>query len=198
MIIDITLVSASRHPEIPMAPRIGPVVDPDDDQRARLEKAPRRSDARPLGLFATLAHRPRLMSRVNALGGALMFDSVLAARERELAILRTAGHTACRYELVHHRALGREAGLSEAEVAAAADPAVAHDWAPADAALLRVVDEVATGADVSDAAWSGLDGVLREEQRLELLLLPGFYRMLAGVLNGARVALDDESFAPGA
>jgi AhpD family alkylhydroperoxidase len=177
-------------------PRIPPVVEPDEDQRERLAKAPRTADGAPLGLFATLAHRPRLMTRVNALGGALMFDSRIAARERELAILRTAGLSGCTYEITHHRGLGARAGLTDAEVDAAVDAAVAHPWGAADRALLQVVDEVASRADVSDARWSGLDGVLDAPQRLELLALVGFYRMLAGILNGARVAPDGETFAP--
>jgi AhpD family alkylhydroperoxidase len=172
------------------APRIGPVLTPDDDQRARLAKTPSSPDGKPLGLFATLAHRPRLMTRVNALGGALMFDSSLDERERELVILRTAGRAACGYEIAHHRSLGARAGLNAAEIHAAVDPSLAHSWAAADRALLRVVDEVAAGADVSDDAWAGLDGVLDPPERLELLALTGFYRMLAGILNGARVAPD--------
>jgi AhpD family alkylhydroperoxidase len=177
-------------------PRVEPVVEPDEDQRTRLAKAPTTADGAPLGLFATLAHRPRLMTRINALGGALMFDSSLAERERELVILRTAGHARCTYQVVHHRSLGATAGLTAAEIDAAIDPAVAHTWKPADGALLRVVDEVTVGADVSDLAWSDLDGVLDAPQRIELLALVGFYRMLAGVLNGARVIPDADPFTP--
>jgi len=33
--------------------------------------------------------------------------------------------------------------------------------------------------------------VLEDPQRIELLVLVGFYRMLAGLLNGARVEVDD-------
>jgi 4-carboxymuconolactone decarboxylase len=178
-------------------PRIAPVTEPDEDQLARLAKAPRTRYGAPLGLFATLAHRPRLMTRLNALGGALMFDSSIAARERELVILRTAGRSGCVYEIAHHRALGERAGLTRAEVDAAVDAAMVHEWTDADRAVLRVVDEVTFSADVSDAGWAGLDGVLEPPQRLELLALVGFYRMLAGILNGARVVVDPESFAPG-
>jgi hypothetical protein len=56
--------------------------------------------------------------------------------------------------------------------------------------LLRVTDELAADVDVSDAAWTGLEGVLDDGGRVELLVLVGFYRMLAGLLNGARVELD--------
>jgi AhpD family alkylhydroperoxidase len=120
-----------------------------------------------------------------------MFGSSIAARERELVILRTAALGRCAYEIHHHRSLGAAAGLSEQEIGAALDPLTVHAWSPADLALLAITDEIAAGADVSDEAWVQLDGVLDEAQRLELLVLVGFYRMLAGVLNGARVEVDE-------
>jgi 4-carboxymuconolactone decarboxylase len=172
------------------ATRVAPVSHPDEDQRARLAKTPLGESGQPLNLFATLAHRPRLLTRVNSLGSCLMFGSVIPARERELVILRTAGRDHCAYEISHHRSLGAAAGLTDEEIEAALDPASSHRWLAADGAMLRVADELVDGADVSDAAWSGLDGVLDDAGRLELLVLVGFYRMLAGLLNGARVELD--------
>jgi 4-carboxymuconolactone decarboxylase len=180
-----------RHDGGRARPRIAPIEDPDADLLARLAAAPTDAAGRPLNLFATLAHRPRLLSLVNALGGRLMFDALLADRERELVILRTAAHARCAYEIRAHRALAATAGLGEAEIAAALDPGVDHAWPAVDAALLRVVDEVAGQADVGDDAWAALDGVLDDAGRVELLVLIGFYRMLAGLLNGARVEGDD-------
>lgn len=130
------------------------------------------------------------MSRINALGGCLMFSSSIAARERELVILRTAASTGCDYEIHHHRLLGAESGLDQAEIAAALDPTIAHEWSSADRAILRVAEEVEARADVGDEAWEGLDGVLDDGQRLELLVLVGFYRLIAGVVNGTRVEID--------
>jgi 4-carboxymuconolactone decarboxylase len=173
-----------------ITPRILPVAKPDEDQRARLAKTPMGPDGQPLNLFSTLAHRPRLMARVNALGGCLALDSALAPRERELVILRAATNARCAYEIGHHRVLGERVGLSPAEIDAALDRVSAHAWAAADWALLRVVDELADSADVSDDAWSGLDGVLEQDGRVDLLVLAGFYRMIGGFLNAARVEQD--------
>lgn len=176
-----------------MAPRIPPVSEADDDLRARLTKTPLDGEGRPLNLFATLAHRPRLLTRVNSLGACLMFGSSIPPREREVVILRIAARARCAYEIHHHRVLGAAAGLSIAEIEAALEPETEHAWSAADLALLRVTDELAAGADVSGVAWDGLQGVLDDAQRVELLVLVGFYRMLAGLLNGARVEIDDRS-----
>ncbi len=173
-----------------MSPRVQPLERFDDAQRAELAKAPKRPDGRPLNLFATLAHDPQLLRRVNALGGYFPRHGRLDVRTRELAILRTAARTGCAYEAHHHADPGAQAGLSPAELAAIADPARAHDWAPRDRALLAFVDALLEHHEVDDAGWSAVDGHLDERDRLELLILVGFYTMLGGLLSTVQVELD--------
>jgi 4-carboxymuconolactone decarboxylase len=178
-----------------MAPRI-PVPDPlDEAQLAELEKAPRTPAGKSLNLFATLAHDPRLLRRVNALGGYFPTCGHLDGRTRELVILRTAGTIGCDYELLHHRALGERLGLTGPEVAAIADLDEDHPWSPADRALLDCIDELLATHTVSDERWAALDGLLDDVQRLELLMISGFYAMLAGMLNAVGVELDDAPLA---
>jgi AhpD family alkylhydroperoxidase len=173
-----------------MSPRIEPVGDPDEDQLRRLAKTPHDSSGAPLNLFSTLAHRPRLMGRVNALGGCLALDSALGDRERELAIVRAAANSGCDYELAHHRVAAAAAGIEPDEILAAESRGRAHSWSSADAALLGVVDQICDDADLDDAAWEGLEREFGPEARIDILVLAGFYRMLAGFLNGARVESD--------
>jgi 4-carboxymuconolactone decarboxylase len=173
-----------------MAPRIDPVERPDGDQRELLAKTLPGPDGAPLNIFRTLAHRPQLLRRVNALGGYFMLHGDLEARDRELVILRTAAHARSAYEIGQHRWLGARAGLSSAEIEAALDPAAGHPWSSEDRALLAFTDELAATDTVSDAAWDALADRLDDLQRAELLVLAGFYRMLAGVLNGLGVELD--------
>jgi 4-carboxymuconolactone decarboxylase len=173
-----------------MPPRVSPPSPYDATQLAELAKAPRRPDGEPLNAFATLAHRPELMRRVNALGGYFPRSSQLSVRTREIAILRVAGTFKCAYELHHHGALALEAGLTQAEVGAAADAAIAHPWSPSDRQILELTDAVIAHAPVDDVSWAALDGVLDDGQRLELMILVGFYAMLAGVFNTVGVELD--------
>jgi 4-carboxymuconolactone decarboxylase len=165
-----------------VTPRIPPVASFDEEQAEVVAKAPQRPDGRPLNVFATLAHRPALMARVNALGGYFVTRGLLDFRTRELVILRTAGTAGSVYELYHHRAAGRRAGLSAAEIAAA--------WDAADRALLDVVDELLSTHTVSDARWAALTAGLDDDRCLEVLMLAGFYVMLAGMLNGLGVEPD--------
>ncbi|MDO8212438.1 carboxymuconolactone decarboxylase family protein [Conexibacter sp. CPCC 206217] len=183
-------------------PRIPPVTTPDADQAAALAKALPRTDGTPLNIFATLAHVPRLLRRVNGLGGYFAVHGKLPARDRELVVLRTAALTGSTYEAEHHRTIGAAVGLTPEEIEAAlavertasadadASPATAHPWSPADAALLRAADELATERTVTDATWAALGATHDDEERLELLVLVGFYAMLAGVIDAAGIELD--------
>lgn len=171
-------------------PRITPVLEPNAEQRRQLAKTLHGPDGQPLNLFRTLAHLPELMRRVNALGGYFMAHGGVSARDRELVTLRTAAHAQCDYEIGQHRWLGARAGLSPEEIEAALDSSSDHPWLADDRALLAFADEVAESGTISDAGWKVLESRFGSLQRLELLLLVGFYMMLGMVLNGVGVELD--------
>lgn len=171
-------------------PRIDPVDSPDAVQTALLGKSLPGPDGQPLAVFKTLVRWPELMRRVNALGGYFLVHGGLAARERELAILRTASLAASEYELGQHRWLAATL-LSPGEIAGAGDPRRAYAWNTRDDVMLRVVDEVFMTDTVSPERWSAASEHFDKREMVELLVLVGFYRMLAGVLNGLGVELDD-------
>lgn len=114
----------------------------------------------------------------------------IQVRERELVILRTAAHAQSAYEIGQHRWIAACVGLSPEEIDAAADPASTYDWAESDWLLLGFADELVATDTISDVTWGRLSALFDEQQRIELLVLVGFYRMLAGVLNGLDVDLD--------
>jgi 4-carboxymuconolactone decarboxylase len=172
------------------SPRLPPAGSFDEAQHAALAKSPRRPDGRPLNLFATLVRRPALMTRVNALGGYFTTRALLGDRARELVILRVAGTLRCEYEARHHRPAGERAGLSEAELDAAQDPSRDHDWSAEDRALLDAVDELVEHRALSDERWAALSAVLDDDRCLEVLVLTGFYAMVAGTINGAGIEPD--------
>jgi alkylhydroperoxidase family enzyme len=173
-----------------MAPRISPIDDPDDTQRKLLAKTLLAPDGRPLNVFATLAHRPELLKRMNALGGYFFVHGGIGVRQREIVILRTASRIRIDYEIRRHRWIGARAGLTPEEIEAAIDPSADHPWSSADRGLLEFADEVLATDTISDAAWEALAGRYDDIQRAELLVLVGYYRMLGGLLNGLGVELD--------
>lgn len=171
-----------------MAPRIPPPEDFDDEQRAQLARTrPLREGGRPINLWATLARRPELLRRVNALGGYFPTRSSLGLRERELVILRVAGTIGAAYVLGQHRAIARDA-LSAEEIEAAADPASGHAWDPADAALLAFAHELATTHALADPTWDAV--ALDDDAKLELVVLVGFYGLIGGLTHALRIDVD--------
>ena len=170
--------------------RIEPVDQPNIEQSALLAKSLHGPDGNPLNVFATLVRWPELMRRINALGGFFLVASSLNAREREIGILRTAGFTQCSYEIAQHRWLGAEAGLSGEEIEAAIDSGREQHWNQGDTALLAFVDELLHSGTIGETTWNGCAAYFDDTRRAELLALVGFYRMLAGVLNGLAVDID--------
>lgn len=172
-----------------MKPRIRPVEEPTDEQRKLLAKTLPGPDGKPLNVFATLVREPELMKRMNALGGFFFVSGSIPPRERELVVLRTAGFCGSDYEVAQHRWIGTTVGLTDAELDAAVDPGSDHVWGSGDAELLAFTDELLATGDVSDATWdAALDG--SDDRRLELLVLVGYYRLLASVLNAIGVEVD--------
>jgi 4-carboxymuconolactone decarboxylase len=60
-------------------------------------------------------------------------------------------------------------------------------WKGTDALLVRLVDELHYGACVSDALWTELAAHFTPPQLLEILVLAGWYHVIAFVANGAGV-----------
>jgi alkylhydroperoxidase family enzyme len=178
----------------PQQPRIAPLAPPyEPDAAAMLAKwMPPGSDVEPLALFRTLCIHDELASRMRPLGAGLLGHGRLQARDRELVILRTCARAGAEYEWgVHAVAYGAAVGLEEAQIAATAagapdDPA----FSASDGDLIRFADELHEACAVSDALWATLSARFAADQLLELLVLAGWYRLIAYVINGGRVTLE--------
>jgi 4-carboxymuconolactone decarboxylase len=150
--------------------------------------APKYSE--PLAVLRTLAHHPHLLSaQVRVL--ARLQVGLLAARAREIVILRVAWLTQCLYEWAHHHAMALECGLTATEIADVGRPGYAEHWHARDAVLLHAVDELLTAYRTTDATWRALETHYTRQQTLEVFALVSEYIGLACVLNSARVSLDE-------
>lgn len=173
-------------------PRIPPVDDPDPEQAELLAKTLMGPGGRPLNIFATLARHPRLLKRVNALGGLFMAHGSHSARDREIVILRTGFRVGSEYEWAQHVVIGRKAGLTDDEIERARRPERDGEWSDDDRLLLAVADELSENDDLSDATWEALTSRFEEAQILELIMMVGFYRMLGGYLRSVRVQVEQD------
>jgi 4-carboxymuconolactone decarboxylase len=187
--------------------RIAPIDPPYDPETAEsLAKwMPPGSKIEPLKLFRTLARSPEISSRLRVLGaGILGPGSLIAPREREILIDRTAALCGCEYEWgVHATVFGKAVGLTpEALQATAIGDANDPVWSERDALLVRLADELHHTAQVSGELWNALAAHWDVPQLIELLIVAGAYHVIAYVANGAQVGLEEwaqrfpESTAP--
>lgn len=119
----------------------------------------------------------------------LMPYGALRGRIREVLILRTAWNCRSRYEWGQHVEIALRAGVSDAEILAlAGDAAAVAD--PRRRVLLQACDELCRDNVVSAPVWDALGADYDDRLRVEILMLVGHYRMLAGFLNSAGVPLE--------
>lgn len=171
-------------------PRIPPVSDPDPEVWEVLAKTMLRGEA-PLNIFSTLARHPRLLKRFNVFAGFFLTRGLLPARARELVILRVAWNTGSVYEFGQHTLIGRQPGLTDDEIARIAGPADGAGWDASDRLLVAATDELCEADTVSEPTWDRLAEEWSEPQLIELVMLIGSYRMVAGFLNSVGVKLDE-------
>ncbi|HEY6305406.1 MAG TPA: carboxymuconolactone decarboxylase family protein [Candidatus Angelobacter sp.] len=172
-------------------PRIAPLPEAEWDQETRELMAGLEREGRVFNIFATLARHPALLRRWLVFANHVLAKSTLPARERELTILRMGWLCRAEYEWGHHVAIGRQAGLTAAEVHRVAQGPDAAGWSPFEAALLRAVDELHADSFISDATWTALAERYSVQQLLDLIFTAGQYKLVCMALNSIGVQLEE-------
>lgn len=140
-------------------------------------------------VFWTIARHEHLYQGWSAFSRRL-FRGELPVRDRELVILRTALHGKSPYEWAQHNLVAKQFGFTDEEILRIAKPEI-EGWSPKEAALLRAADELEYQVELSDATWDELSKHYDTHKMIEIVLLPGYYRMVACFLNTIRVPLED-------
>jgi alkylhydroperoxidase family enzyme len=169
-------------------PRLAPLPRPWPKQIEDLLATYPQGPAGPIALFRTLAHSERTLRKV-ASAGVLDRQSPISLREREILILRVSANAACEYEWgVHVLSFARKAGLDADQIrdtrSIRPDTAL---WTDAERVLFALADQLHARCDVDDALWEALTRHWNTAQIMEMLLLCGFYRMIAYFNNVLRV-----------
>ena len=140
-------------------------------------------------LLATMVRHPKLTRAFLRFNNHLLFSSTLSPRMRELAVLRVAHLTGCEYEWRHHVHMGRDEGLTDAEIEGIQRGELSDEL---DRAVLTAVDELQDKATVSDSTWGALSEHLEERQLMDLVFTIGCYGALAMAINTFGVEPDSE------
>ena len=96
-------------------PRLAPLPSSEwnDEQRELLTRG---NPPRVLNVFATLVRHQDLYRRWMPFANHVLFKSALPPREREMAILRVGWLCRSGYEFHQHTRIGKDCGLSDAEI----------------------------------------------------------------------------------
>ena len=155
------------------------------------------TDGRLEGPFNAFLLQPRLGSALQALGSAVRYDTGLDDRCREIAILVVAAHWRSDFEWYAHEAVGRAAGLGDAELAALREGRHA-ELAGRESVVARTAAALVTRGDLDDAEYGEAVGQLGPAGLFELLTLVGYYATLALQLRVFRVPAPEDAAADNA
>ena len=143
----------------------------------------RAGGARGMHGLGVILRYPALAKAFLTFNNHVAVGSSLCKRIRELLILRISWLRRSEYEFIQHLVVGRNAGLSEAELERVQFGPDAPGWDVVDAELLRAVDELHADARISDATWARLSAHFSLEQLMDLVFAVGCYDLLAMVFK---------------
>jgi 4-carboxymuconolactone decarboxylase len=145
----------------------------------------------PLNVFRMVAGARRGLRPFLGLGAAVL-NGPLDARRREIAVLRVAHATDAGYEWVQHEQLGRNVGLTDAEIDAIAVEEPVSSLDEEGNLICRVADEVSRDVRLSDEALQRILDRYGPREASELILLVSYYNMVSRFLESTRVEVEDE------
>lgn len=150
----------------------------------------RHDDGSLTGPFNALLHAPTVGGRVSALGEAVRFETAFTDREREIAILAVAAARDAAYEQYAHEALGRARGLTDDELAGIRRGDVVLDD-ERERLVHDVAATLAAGRALDDVAYEAAAVSLGDTTLVELVVLVGYYGLLATVLDAFAIGVPE-------
>src|SRR3954454_10268273 len=163
----------------------------------------------PLNIFRTLAHAETVFRSFMRFGGTVLGQMSLDPVVRELAILAVAKEAEAEYEWIQHVAIGKAVGVTDAQIAALAEPdscapegaderiaLAAREGGTFDGAQQAAVElaaAVVRAPRISNDLWECVRAQFSEREVVELMIAIGEYLMLARLMTVLEIDLDDAS-----
>lgn len=149
-----------------------------------------RPEVRSAGVYGTFANHADLFSAIGGLMAHILEACSLPDRDRELVIVRACARARGAYPYRQHVRIGREAGLEENELMAAAEtePQFSHRK---DQLLVDIVDSLVDDNNLDDPLIQTASAQLTMEQLMDTVVITGFYSLVSAMLNVARTPLEE-------
>ena len=145
----------------------------------------------PINLYRALGNAPKLAAAWTEFAQAIRADSATPRKLRELMILRGAQQMASEYEWAQHLRMARNAGVSEAQIAALAAWRESPLFDSRERAALALCEAVTAG-NVPDAVYAEAMRHFSHAEYVELALVAAFYAMVSRMLDAMAVPLDED------
>jgi alkylhydroperoxidase family enzyme len=134
----------------------------------------------PANIFNMMAHAETCLKPVMKLGGTLLGKLMLDARLRELCLLHAVKLEGGEYEWLQHVPVALDLGATQAQIDALSrgdDTATCFD--PRERAALQLTREAVVDVAASEDAVARAREHLSDREIVELIVMSGFYIMLA-------------------
>jgi len=134
-------------------------------------------------IFRMMAHSPSYFEQYCRLGGAIRHKGELDPVVRELAITRTGILCEAPYEVVAHKRIGKNVGVTDEQNDALEDWKSATCFNETQRAALAFADEIVRLRRPTDATFNAIASKLTPAALVELQLSVGFYIMTSKFLE---------------
>lgn len=134
-------------------------------------------------IFRMMAHSPSYLEQYCRLGGAIRHKGELDPVVRELAITRTGILCEAPYEIVAHKRIGKNVGVTDEQNAALDNWQSATCFNEVQRAALAFTDEIVGLKRPTDATFNTIRAKLTPAALIELQLSVGFYIMTSKFLE---------------
>jgi alkylhydroperoxidase family enzyme len=134
-------------------------------------------------IFRMMAHSPSYLEQYCRLGGAIRHKGELDPIVRELAITRTGILCEAPYEIVAHKRIGKNVGVTDEQNAALENWQSATCFNEVQRAALAFTDEIVRLKRPTDATFNAIHSKLTPAALIELQLSVGFYIMTSKFLE---------------
>jgi len=137
----------------------------------------------PINVHKLMARHPKLLTAWWNFRCYSVAGGDLGQRRAELVILRVAVHLGSWYEWASHVDRSLACGLTLDEVARVKTPDTTVGWCPAEAALLRAVDELLATRGLERATYDDLGRHFDDRQIMDIVAIHGMYIILGCMLS---------------
>ncbi len=161
-----------------------PIYDRIAETRAEAESRPGLPHS-----FGVLLNSPEAAEAIGALGEYLRLRSSLSPVIRETAIIAVARELGSKYEWAHHEPIARRAGVRDEVIESIKNGRAPMGIPAKEGVFVQAAKELARGG-MSERTFQAILHLLGPRQTVDLVVLIGYYSMLAGALGAFDVDLE--------